>query len=149
MNDPAIKRQENNPPPPDSEHAAIARETQEDTKVRRSLAAKHNFQNKSHKRGGAINSEVRELVLSAMKNRSFEKLPQRGKDLLTLRYLQTGKPLTLDEIGKKMGGISRQRVHELEQTALDYLQGNKTTLEQLLGGNPKQVLEDLHIKQGL
>ncbi len=149
MNDPAIKRQENNSPLPDSENAAIARETQEDTKFRRSQASKRNFQYKSHKTGGSINSETRELVLSAMKNRSFEKLPQRGKDLLTLRYLQTGKPLTLDEIGKKMSGISRQRVHELEKTALDYLQGNKTTLEQLLGGNPKQVLEDLHSKQGL
>ncbi|HYT45621.1 MAG TPA: sigma factor-like helix-turn-helix DNA-binding protein [Methylomirabilota bacterium] len=149
MNDPAIKRQENNSPLPDSENAAIARETQEDTKFRRSQASKHNSQNKSHKRGGSTNSETRELILSAIKNRSFEKLPQRGKDLLTLRYLQTGKPLTLDEIGKKMSGISRQRVHELEKTALDYLQGNKTTLEQLLGGNPKQVLEDLHSKQGL
>src|SRR6266567_7485531 len=98
MNNPAIKQRENNPPPPDSEHAAIARETQEDTKVRRSLAAKHNFQYKSHKRGGSTNSEVRELVLSAIKKGSFDKLPQRGKDLLTLRYLQTGKPLTLDEI---------------------------------------------------
>src|SRR6266566_59752 len=149
MNDPAIKRQENNPPQPDSERATIASKTQEDTKVRRSRASKRNFQYKSHKRGGSINIEVQELVLSAIKKGSFDKLPQRGKDLLTLRYLQTGKPLTLNEIAKKMGGISRQRVHELEQTALDYLQGNKTTLEQLLGGNPKQVLEDLHIKQGL
>src|SRR6266567_8200702 len=149
MNDRAIKRRENNPPHPDSENVNIATETQEDTKFRRSQASKHNSQNKSHKRGGSTNSETRELILSAMKNRSFEKLPQRGKDLLTLRYLQTGKPLTLDEIGKKMSGISRQRVHELEKTDLDYLQGNKTTLEQLLGGNPKQVLEDLHSKQGL
>ncbi len=149
MNDPAIKRRENNPPHPDSENVNIASKTQEDTKFRRSQASKRNFQYKSHKRGGSINIEARDLVLSAIKNRSFEKLPQRGKDLLTLRYLQTGKPLTLDEIGKKMGGISRQRVHELEQTALDYLQGNKTTLEQLLGGDPKKVLEDLHIKQGL
>src|SRR6266566_656715 len=126
MNDPAIKRQENNPPHPASENATIASKTQEDTKFRRSQAAKHNFQYKSHKTGGSINSEVRELVLSAMKNSSFEKLPQRGKDLLTLRYLQTGKPLTLDEIGKKMGGISRQRAHELEKTTLHFLQMGKT-----------------------
>src|SRR6266568_1004075 len=149
MNDPAIKRRENNPPHPDSENVNIASETPGDTKFRLSQAAKHNFQYKSHKTGGSINIEVQELVLSAIKKGSFDKLPQRGKDLLTLRYLQTGKPLTLDEIAEKMGGISRQRVHELEQTALDYLQGNKTTLEQLLGGNPKQVLEDLHSKQGL
>src|SRR6266699_4934422 len=149
MNDSAIKRRENKPPHPDSENAAIARGTQEDTKFRRSQASKHNFQYKSHKRGGSISIKVQELVLSAIKKGSFDKLPQRGKDLLTLHYLQTGKPLTLDEIGKKMGGISRQRGHELEQTALDYLQGNKTTLEQLLGGNPKKVLEDLSIKQGL
>lgn len=212
MNDPAIKRQENNPPQPDSKHATIASEMPEDTKSRRSKAIKHNFQyNKSHKRGGSINSKVQELVLSAIKKGSFDKLPQRGKDLLTLRYLQTGKPLTLDEIGEKMGGISRQRVNELEQTTLHYLQGNTTPEEarlrhtqnmknpeyrkrvlaklhspeaieksrltrlklykenpdiskrisktrnaqelvkliQLLGGDPKQVLEDLHLKQGL
>src|SRR6266699_5891190 len=126
MNDPAIKRQENNPPQPDSERATIASETPGDTKFRLSQAAKHNFQYKSHKRGGSINIKVQELVLSAIKKGSFDKLPQRGKDLLTLRYLQKGKPLTLDEIGKKMGGISRQRVNELEQTTLHYLQGNTT-----------------------
>ncbi len=211
MNDSAIKRRENKPPHPDSENAAIARGTQEDTKFRRSQASKHNFQYKSHKRGGSINIKVQELVLSAIKKGSFDRLPQRGKDLLTLRYLQTGKPLTLDEIAAKMGGISRQRVHELEKTTLYYLQENKTPeearlghiqnmknpeyrkrvlarlhspeaieksrltrlklykenpdiskrisktriaqelvqLRQLLGGDPKEVLEDLYIKQGL
>ncbi len=226
MNDPAIKRQENNPPHPDSENAIIVRETQEDTKMRRSQSAKHQFQNpayreavlarlrspefqakgriarakrfkedpdifkrrgktlKDHKldkleqllggdpkqvledlyikqglsqtdiahrfrktpmsvsrwfkrfgivpipyykTGGAINSEARELVLSAMKNGSFEKLPQRRKELLTLRYLQTGSPLTLDELAEKMGGISRQRVHELEKTTLHSLQVNENS----------------------
>jgi transposase len=107
---------------------------------------------KSHKTGGSINSEVRELVLRAIKNGSFEKLPQRGKDLLTLRYLQTGKPLTLEEIAEKMGGISRQRVHELEKTTLHYLQVNKTPEEARLRHiqnmkNPeyrKRVLAKLH-----
>jgi len=132
--------------------------------------------NKRHKKKRLINSEARELVLSAMKNGSFEKLSQRQKELLTLRYLQTGKPLTLDEIAEKMGGISRQRVQQLERKTLYYLQENTTPeevmlkhlknmknpewgknikdhklkrLEQLLGGDPKQVLEDLHLKQGL
>ncbi len=80
-----------------------------------------------YKTGGAINSEARELVLSAMKNGSFEKLPQRQKELLTLRYLQTGTPLTLDGIAEKMGGISRQRVHELEKTTLHSLQVNENS----------------------
>ncbi len=166
---------------------------------------------KSSKTGGAINRLARELVLSAIKNGLFAKLPQRKKDLLTLRYLETGKPLTLDEIAKKMGGISRQRINELEKTSLHYLQTNTTPdeamrrhiqnlrnpeyrkrvlarlhspeaiersrvtrlqlyqenpdiykrvakslrehkleqLKQLLGGDPKQVLEDLYIRQGL
>jgi len=91
-----------------------------------------------------------------MKNGSFEKLPQRQKELLTLRYLQTGNPLTLDEIAEKMGGISRQRVHELEKATLKRLQGHERRreyqgahLRQKLGGDPKEVLEDLHMKQGL
>ena len=130
----------------------------------------------AHKTGGSINSEARELVLSAMKNGSFEKLPQKRKKLLSLRYLQTGKPLTLYEIGEKLGGLSRQRVHEFEKNTLHRLQINKTPeeawlrnlqnmknpewgktlkahklerLKQLLGGDPKEVLEDLHLKQGL
>lgn len=316
MNNSGIKRQENNPPHPDSENATIMRETQEDTKFRRSQASKHNLQNteyhesvltrlhspefqakggvahakhfkenpdivkkaattkwghkleqlkqllggdpkrvleelhlkqglsqkdiahryqkhtntvsrwfkrlgivtipyKPRKTGGSINSEVRELVLGAIKKGTFEKLPQRAKDLLTLRYLQIGTPLTLDEIAKRMGGISRQRVSELEKTTLHYLQVNETPeearlkhiqnmknkmknpeylkrvlsrlhspeaiersrltrlklykenpdiskrkaetyrehkveqLKQLLGGDPKEILEDLYNKQGL
>jgi transposase len=110
----------------------------------------------AHKTGGSINSEARELVLSAMKNGSFEQLPQRQKELLTLRYLQTGNPLTLDEIAEKLGGISRQRVHELEKATLKRLQGHERRreyqgvhLRQKLGGDPKEVLEALHIRQGL
>src|SRR6266568_1676641 len=163
------------------------------------------------KTGGSINSAAQKLVLSAIKSGLFEKLPQRMKNLLTLRYLQTGKPLTLDEIAEKMGRISRQRIYELEKTTLHYLQINKTPeeerlrhiqnmknpeyrkrvlarlhspeaieksrltrlklykedpeiskriskirnaqelaqLRQLLGGDPKEVLEDLYFKQGL
>lgn len=168
-----------------------------------------------HKIGGSINSTERELVLSAIKNGLFEKLPQREKELLTMRFLQTGKPLTLDEIGKKLGGINRQSIHALKQTTLRYLEENITPeearlrhiqnmkqkmknpeylkriiarlhspeaeersrltrlklykenpdiskriaetkrehnleqLKQLLGGDPKEVLEDLYMKQGL
>src|SRR6266699_5401064 len=72
------------------------------------------------KTGGSINSAAQKLVLSAIKSGLFEKLPQRMKNLLTLRYLQTGKPLTLDEIAEKMGRISRQRIYELEKTTLYY-----------------------------
>jgi DNA-directed RNA polymerase sigma subunit (sigma70/sigma32) len=79
----------------------------------------------NYKVGGVISSSTQELILSAVKNGSFEKLPERQKELLTLRYLQTGKPLTYDQIGSKLGGISRQRVHKLEKATLNSLQGNE------------------------
>ena len=121
-----------------------------------------------HKKlGGSISGEVQEQVLSAVKNGSFEKLPRRQKELLTLRYLQTEKPLTYDQIAEKLCWISRQRAHELEKEALKRLQGhdtrNKTRgkgkklkvppqvkiLRQMFERDPKQVLEELYIKQGL
>lgn len=243
MNNPAIKRQENNPPhrKPKLEHlkqllGGNPKQVLEELHLKQGLSQKdiaHRLHKHTNtvsrwfkkfgivtilyrpKTGGSINSEVRELVLRAIKNGSFEKLPQRGKDVLTLRYLQTGKPLTLDEIGKKMGINTRQRVHELEKSTLHYLHRNKTPdearlkhiqkmknkmknpeyrkrvlaklhspearersrltrlklykedpeiskrkaetyreqkteqLSQLLGGDPKEVLEDLYNMQGL
>jgi transposase len=120
------------------------------------VAIRYKAQQTAQKTGGSINSDARELVLSAMKNGSFETLPQRQKELLTLRYLQTGNPLTFDEIAEKMGGISRQRVHELEKATLKRLQGHERRreykgvhLRQKLGGDPKEVLEELHLRQGL
>ena len=120
------------------------------------VAVRYKAQQTAQKTGGSINSDARELVLAAKKNGSFETLPQRQKELLTLRYLQPGNPLTLDEIAEKLGGISRQRVHELEKAILKRLQGHERRreyklvhLRQKLGGDPKEVLEELHLKQGL
>src|SRR5258708_11450230 len=69
MNNPAIKRQENNPPLPDSDHAITVRETQEDAKLRRSLVAKHLFQN----------PEYRESVLARMRSPKVQAKGRRAR----------------------------------------------------------------------
>jgi len=50
--------------------------------------------------------------------RAVEDLPERERRLIRARYLE-GK--TLDEMGKEMGGISRERVRQIEKKALDSL----------------------------
>lgn len=54
-----------------------------------------------------------ERVLAAV-----ERLPERERNLIRARYLE-GK--TLDEMGKEMGGISRERVRQIEKKGLDSL----------------------------
>jgi len=63
---------------------------------------------------------LRELVLSDLEE-SLRRLPDRERAVLELRYgLRGQEPLTLEEIGKRFG-ISRERVRQLEERALERL----------------------------
>jgi RNA polymerase primary sigma factor len=56
----------------------------------------------------------------------LEELPPRELRVLQLRYgLQGDEPLTLKEVGKKMG-ITRERVRQLEAQAFSRLRSQKT-----------------------
>jgi RNA polymerase primary sigma factor len=55
----------------------------------------------------------------------IQDLPQREREVLSLRYgLKDGIPRTLDEIGK-MFGISRERVRQIENKALQILRNHE------------------------
>jgi len=61
-----------------------------------------------------------ELLLSELEE-SLKELPEREQQILELRYGLKGKgPLTLEEIGRVLG-ISRERVRQLEEQALERL----------------------------
>jgi len=63
---------------------------------------------------------AKELLLSELEE-SLKELPERERQILELRYGLKGKePLTLEEIGKILG-ISRERVRQLEEQALERL----------------------------
>ena len=63
---------------------------------------------------------AKELLLSELEE-SLKELPEREQRILELRYGLKGKePLTLEEIGKILG-ISRERVRQLEEQALERL----------------------------
>ena len=63
---------------------------------------------------------AKELLLSELEE-SLKELPEREQQILELRYGLKGKePLTLEEIGKILG-ISRERVRQLEEQALERL----------------------------
>ena len=63
---------------------------------------------------------LKELILSDLEE-SLKKLPERERAVLELRYgLRGDEPLTLEEIGKRFG-ISRERVRQLEERALERL----------------------------
>ncbi|MFQ6033756.1 MAG: sigma-70 family RNA polymerase sigma factor, partial [Candidatus Bipolaricaulia bacterium] len=63
---------------------------------------------------------AKELLLSELEE-SLKELPEREQQILELRYgLKGQKSLTLEEIGKILG-ISRERVRQLEEQALERL----------------------------
>jgi RNA polymerase primary sigma factor len=56
----------------------------------------------------------------------LDELPPRELRVLQLRYgLLSGEPLTLKEVGKKMG-ITRERVRQLESQAFRRLRDHKS-----------------------
>src|SRR6266705_6572135 len=115
MNDPAIQQRKNNPLLPGSKHIITIHEAQENTKMRRSQSAKHQFQN----------PEYRETVLARLRSPKFQAKARRAR----------AKQF------KKDPNIFKRRGNTLSDHKLDQL-------TQLLGGDPKEVLENLHLKQG-
>ncbi len=65
---------------------------------------------------------TQEILMSVLEELLGE-LPEREQRILELRYgLGEGEPLTLEEVGKRLG-ISRERVRQLEEQALERLRG--------------------------
>jgi RNA polymerase primary sigma factor len=72
-----------------------------------------------------------ELGLDAVRA-AVEALPEPARAVIELRYgLQTGEPASLEEVGRRLG-ISRERVREVEQAALERL-GAQRELQALRG----------------
>ena len=68
-----------------------------------------------------LSDDVNELLLSS-------KLTERELDVIKLRYgFYNNKPYTLEEIGKKYG-ITRERVRQIENKALDKIRSSKKVL---------------------
>ena len=53
-------------------------------------------------------------------HRALEKLPEQHREILRLRYGLEGDPLSLAEIGRRVG-LSRERIRQLESAALERL----------------------------
>ena len=55
---------------------------------------------------------------------ALQHLPERERDVITLRYgVGTSQPCTLDEIGKRMG-VTRERARQIESQAIRRLRNN-------------------------
>ncbi len=63
-----------------------------------------------------------QLVSEAIKKGLLIQIPKRYRKVLLLRYPNKGKLLSLSQVGKKMEGISGERVRVLEKAALEKLQ---------------------------
>lgn len=62
-------------------------------------------------------------ILTSLLEELLGELPEREQQILELRYgLGESEPLTLEEVGQRLG-ISRERVRQLEEQALDRLRG--------------------------
>ena len=69
-------------------------------------------------RGKAPDEELLERSDHEMIERCMEVVDERESELLRLRYgLDTGEPMTLSEIGKRIG-VTRERVRQIEAEAL-------------------------------
>lgn len=65
---------------------------------------------------------TQEILISLLEELLSE-LPEREQQILELRFgLGESEPLTLEEVGQRLG-ISRERVRQLEEQALDRLRG--------------------------
>jgi len=95
---------------------SISYKANEDTKLRRSLVAKHLFQN----------PEYRASVFARLRSPEFQ---AKGRIAREKRFKEN------PDFFKRRGKTLKD--HKLDQ------------LKQLLGGEPKEILEYLHLKQGL
>jgi RNA polymerase primary sigma factor len=70
---------------------------------------------------GGVEEEVEVSLTEDTLHRALEKLPERQQQVLTLRYgLGPEEPQSLEEIGRRLG-ITRERVRQIEATALERL----------------------------
>ena len=70
----------------------------------------------NHKTEDFVNNEILRIKLNSFLN----KLKPREKEVIELRYL--GDRLrTLEEVGKIMGGVTRERIRQIESKAISKL----------------------------
>ena len=70
---------------------------------------------------GGVEEEVEVSLTEDTLHRALAKLPERQRQVLTLRYgLGVEEPQSLEEIGRRLG-ITRERVRQIEATALERL----------------------------
>ena len=70
---------------------------------------------------GGVEEEVEVSLTEATLHRALESLPEREQTVLGLRYgLGAEEPQSLEEIGRRLG-ITRERVRQIEATALERL----------------------------
>jgi RNA polymerase primary sigma factor len=70
---------------------------------------------------GGVEEEVEVSLTESTLHRALENLPDREQLVLTLRYgLATEEPQSLEEIGRRLG-VTRERVRQIEATALQRL----------------------------
>jgi RNA polymerase primary sigma factor len=70
---------------------------------------------------GGVEEEVEVSLTEDTLHRALERLPEREQTVLSLRYgLGVEEPLSLEEIGRRLG-ITRERVRQIEATALERL----------------------------
>ena len=70
---------------------------------------------------GGVEEEVEVSLTETTLHKALEGLPDRERTVLTLRYgLEREEPQSLEEIGRRLG-ITRERVRQIEATALERL----------------------------
>jgi RNA polymerase primary sigma factor len=70
---------------------------------------------------GGVEEEVEVSLTETTLHKALEALPDRERTVLTLRYgLEREEPQSLEEIGRRLG-ITRERVRQIEATALERL----------------------------
>ncbi len=79
-----------------------------------------------HGESGALEEEVHVSLTEETLRKAVDALPEREKDVLTLRYGLGHKedPQSLEEIGRRLG-LTRERVRQIEAQALERLAVNR------------------------
>ena len=71
--------------------------------------------------GAGVEEEVEVSLTETTLHRALEDIPEREREVLTLRYgLSNEEPRSLEEIGRRMG-LTRERVRQIESQALQRL----------------------------
>jgi len=71
--------------------------------------------------GNGVEEEVELNLTEETLHRALERLPEREREILRLRYgLATEEPTSLEEIGRRLG-LTRERVRQIEGQALERL----------------------------